>query len=425
MAFKKNIVKLGLLLGCWQGMAFGQSVVPQTLIDLRDQWEKISPKCTVQTDDSSRNFPAKTQITFITKHGSGDPDCSTKYATSKDWSVLSPFADSILFSSVLCDSDPDKYSWACDSIAASQGANGRFYRTVLSLQAETKNQTQIAQNSFSMDQTLGVLLYLETMSRKNPEKAKDIANKFWDYIRGEKKKLLGGYRVCPPSSGGDAYCAFNPGELALFKIVFNSIQAVPIPDDKSGKAEDFENTLWLGCSTAVISNKYSFCHLAAMTDLILKRAHYFPVNDSMKLPVLDNRASITPRRLSFNGNTNNTFIQWVTVGSGTAGSIIKNKTASELATDNSLSSNIQKICDPVRMIKVPGEPEKPDIVPGAPGTNFLWEQANIVTRWPRPTPDPIPTKTLGQASPTGWDCVEMLSYIINNYETDFVNYTTK
>jgi hypothetical protein len=225
MDFKKNIVKLGLLLGCWQGMAFGvtQTEIQNLFTDLMPMLYP-NPTCKFSVPDPEN--PNK---------GNEDPDHPDRFKVflplrqnfscdqSKWGDYLTQISnrfttgDYILFTGLMCytdltvnltDNTQNPSTDMCDNIYFSQVKSpkvkstdmalypnaksnkndkletailGRFYRSPLLKPDDGANGTYPTyggdyNNSFSRDHILGILLYLLHDYKNNGDKLTSKGN---------------------------------------------------------------------------------------------------------------------------------------------------------------------------------------------------------------------------------------------------------
>lgn len=138
--------------------------------------------------------------------------------------------DSVIFNGLLCLSGEEV---GCETVRSSQDAAGQFWRS-----PRRKPGNLGERNSFSRDQTLGVLLYLATARDQG------AAIRWMDWIERNKtcsiKNPINGdcivtlYRVCRDADG--EICTISPALWGLMKRVWERIGLEP-----SGVMRSFEN----------------------------------------------------------------------------------------------------------------------------------------------------------------------------------------
>lgn len=166
----------------------GKVIIPDTYIDW---WEQTAPRC------SQGLFPSKT-------HDDGRCDDG----------------DATLFNGLLCFSGYEK---SCQTVAEAQDLNGRWWRS------PRKEDLNRERNSFSRDQTVGVLLYLT--KTKNTV----AAQRWMSWMEENRKCFLnlpfgGGCAIkatvtCNDSD--DATCVLSPNLWSLLHKVWSHMDLDP------------------------------------------------------------------------------------------------------------------------------------------------------------------------------------------------------
>lgn len=186
---------------------------------------------------------------------------------------ITPAGDSVLFDALLCYAgDP----LGCASVAASQGPDGRWWRSPLHVGWEDPRPGSDRQTSFSRDHALGVLLYLALTGDAQ------AAGRWLDWM-DDHRGPLGQLRVCPdPKTVTD--CDVTPN---LYSLMYKVWSAVP------GLAPTLEMTFFKNAGDEAISLQaiaatppgYQL-HLQAV-DVLIKRVTGQGVTSSLAAAIVD------------------------------------------------------------------------------------------------------------------------------------------
>ena len=148
-------------------------------------------------------------------------------------SDITPAGDSVLFNALLCYAGDLR---GCEAVAASQGPDGRWWRSPLHVGWEDPRTGSDRQTSFSRDHALGVLLYLALTQDAQ------AAGRWLDWM-DDHRGPLGQLRVCPdPKSVTD--CDVTPN---LYSLMYKVWSAIP------GLEPTLEMTLFKNAGDEAIS----------------------------------------------------------------------------------------------------------------------------------------------------------------------------
>lgn len=126
---------------------------------------------------------------------------------------ITPAGDSVLFNALLCYSGERR---GCAAVRASQGPDGRWWRSPLHVGWEDPRTDSHRQTSFSRDHSLGVLLYVALTQDAQ------AAGRWLDWM-DDHRGPLGQLRVCPdPKAVTD--CDVTPN---LYSLMYKVWSAVP------------------------------------------------------------------------------------------------------------------------------------------------------------------------------------------------------
>jgi hypothetical protein len=120
--------------------------------------------------------------------------------------------DSVIFAGLSCLSGGRN----CETVKASQGPNGRFWRSPSRVEKDTAP-------TFSRDQAKGVMAYLIAT------KDKQVANKWLEYIRSQNS------RMCPD---GVSHCALSAPSWSLLGDVWRHIGLSPTANMETHRVAD-------------------------------------------------------------------------------------------------------------------------------------------------------------------------------------------